>query len=643
MKFIPRQPLPPPVRASNRSSTTRFLRLQPADDVATSVEDQVRAEVRPLPAFSDPAPSNLTGSKRLRLRLDPQVATQSLPATQRLFPASPEPIRFEVAALQETEAPAFVENTEVLAEPVTEQAVDDVPPSEMIEAPVEVESKELAVEAEPVSEAFQIPPVAETVNEVWMPPGPSHAETPDWMAVVPEAALPHDEQPVAEAVATEEPVTEPAVEAVAETEPAPVNKPARPELRRAGPTLAHLSQPEQTLGRGFWLLLVLLVLILAGVLYYFAVLPHIMAAQARKRVPTILPIHSVEFVEAHLTNPVIELPVTGAVEASRETALYARASGYVKNWQVDIGDRVKAGQVLAEIDTPEIDHRLVEARATADQARDALDLAQNEADRWTSMAQQHSVSQQDADAKIASRNEAQAKFNAANAVVGQLADLEMFKEITAPYAGTITSRNVEVGSLVGVGPGPAGSELFRLIQTDPVRIFVNVPEANAPQVRSGLPAKLQVAAFPGRVFSGAVVRDAGALDSQTHTLRTEIGVANPDGALMPGTVADVRLLLFDKTPGVFVPANSIIVDGSGASVARLVPSDGREVVRLTPVRVGREFGSEVEILDNALNEGDRLVANPPSNLQDGMVVTARPYVPPVVPLLLPPKPSAPRV
>jgi membrane fusion protein (multidrug efflux system) len=604
----------------------------------TTSEESVKVEVKPLPAFSDPAPANLTGSKRLRLRLDPQVATQSLPATQRLFPASPEPIRFE-AAPQETAVPVTSDGSEALAVSAMEQAVNDIPPSERGEAPVEAESHE-AVEAAPVGDAFQIPPVTETANLVWVPPGPGHGETPDWMASAstPEAVVAEDAEPVAEASAVGEAVTpaEPAVEITP-------TRLVRPELRRTGPSLAHLSRPEQTLGRGFWILLVLLVLILAGVLYYFAVAPRIAAAQARNRVPTILSIHSVEFVEAHRTNPVVELPVSGAVEASRETQLYARTSGYVKNWQADIGDHVKAGQVLAEIDTPEVDHQLVEARATADQAKDALALAQNEADRFTTMAQQHSVSQQDADARIAARNEAQAKFNAADAAVGRLADLEMFKEITAPYAGTITSRNLEVGTLVGVGPGPAGSELFRLIQTDPVRIFVNVPEANAPQVRAGLPAKLQVAAFPGRVFTGAVVRDAGALDSQAHMLRTEIGVANPDGALMPGTVADVRLLLFDKTPGVFVPASTIIVNGSGASVARLVPSDGREVVRLTPVRVGREFGSDVEILDNAVNAGDRLVANPPPDLRDGMVVNARPYVPPSTPMLLPPQPSAPRV
>jgi len=343
-------------------------------------------------------------------------------------------------------------------------------------------------------------------------------------------------------------------------------------------------------------------------------------------------------------NPVLELPVSGVVEPSRETAIYARTTGYVRDWLADIGDKVKAGQVLAELDTPEVDHQLVEARAASDQAKASLALAQNEADRWNGMAAAHAVSQQDADAKIAARNEAQANYNAAEANVGRLVDIEMFKEIRAPYAGTVTARNVEVGTLVGTGPGPAGSELFRLIETDPVRVFVNVPEANAPGIHPGVPAKLEVAAYPSRVFTGQVVRDAGALDPQSHLLRTEVHVANPDGALLPGTLANVHLLLVDDTPTLLVPANALVMNSAGAAVVRIVPSDGREIARVTSVKVGRSFGSQVEIL-SSLQDGDRLVANPPPDLRDGMVVEASPFEQAsagAIPTLLPPHPSTPR-
>jgi multidrug efflux pump subunit AcrA (membrane-fusion protein) len=151
-----------------------------------------------------------------------------------------------------------------------------------------------------------------------------------------------------------------------------------------------------------------------------------------------------------------------------------------------------------------------------------------------------------------------------------------------------------------------------------------------------------VAAYPGRVFAGTVVRDAGALDARTHTLRTEVHVSNPDGALLPGTPANVRLQLVDSTPSLLVPSSSLIMSPTGASIARLVSSDGREVVRFVPVHVGRMFGDEVELLGDAVRAGDRLVADPPDDLQDGMVVAARPYEEPTPLPFLPPHPSAPR-
>jgi RND family efflux transporter MFP subunit len=400
---------------------------------------------------------------------------------------------------------------------------------------------------------------------------------------------------------------------------------------------------QGSLGPGFWILLVLLAGLLLAALYYFGLAPRLAAYQAQARASKIVPARPVMFVAAALARPVTELPVTGTVEASRETPLYARTTGYVKDWFVDLGDKVLAGQVLAELDTPEIDHELTQARASADQAKAQVELAQNEADRWTKMTQDHAVSQADADAKTAALNEAQANFNAAEANVGRLADLETFKQIRAPYDGTITARNLEVGTLVGAGPGPSGSELFRVTQTDPVRVFVDVPEANAPVIAAGIEAKVQVAAYPGRVFPGAVVRDAGALDAKTHTLRTEVHVSNPDSALLPGTLANVRLQLIEPAPVLLVPSSSLIMSPAGAAVARLIPSDGREVVHLVPVRIGRLFGDEVELLGNLVNAGDRLVANPPDDLQDGMVVIAQPYEATPMPSLMPPRPSAPRI
>jgi RND family efflux transporter MFP subunit len=659
MKFVPRQPQPP--RANTRATTTRFLRLQPADDVTK--EPAAPTETRPLPPFPDRPPrDNRTASQRVRLRLDPAVASQPLPNAEQLLrepfsrtssapvenppadegglllPDGPPGYKPAVAAAVEPApiaySPASYELTETDRIPAAtaEESLFDAP----AEAPLEPAPEPVA---EPAPEVFEIPPAASTVREVWVPPGPGQASPPTWLPPVTTRLLSPADIPRPQSITARDTPADQRAEAFSRRLP-------RPELRRPVMPLAQMARKEQTsLGSGFWILLVLLVALLLAALYFFGVAPRLAAYQAQVRAtPVVVPPRPVMFVVARQARPATELPVTGTVEASRETPLYARTTGYVKDWLVDLGDKVQAGQVLAELDTPEIDHELTQARASADQAKAQVELAQNEADRWTKMTQDHAVSQSDADAKTAALNAAQANFNAAEANVGRLADLEMFKEIRAPYAGTITARNLEVGTLVGAGPGPSGSELFRVTQTDPVRVFVNVPEASAPAIHAGIDAKVQVAAYPGRIFAGAVVRDAGALDAKTHTLRTEVHVSNPDGALLPGTLADVRLQLIDDAPALLVPSSSLIMSPSGASIARLAmgTGDGREVVHLLPVRVGRIFGEEVELLGHPLNAGDRLVANPPDDLQDGMVVTARPFEAPSMPALMPPHPSAPR-
>ena len=539
-----------------------------------------------------------------------------------------------------TEFDATADSGQVQA-PFEEYPSSFAPADETIhEAPASRETESL--EPELVS-SFEIPPAPETMKRAWFPPPPASPTVP---LFVPSLAVAGTAAATNDAILGLEPGTRPLLALRARRQEAEVEEqsplPARPELRRPTPSLSHLARAEQPVGVGFWLLLIFVLFVFMGVLGYFVLSPWLAHPVGRGAVALNGPALPVAFVVAQRDNPVSELPVSGTVEPSRETAIYARTTGYVRDWLVDIGDQVKSGEVLAELDTPEVDHQLVQARAASDQAKASLALAQNEADRWTGMVQAHAVSQQDADARIAARNEAQANFDAAEANVGRLVDMENFKEIRAPYAGKITARNLEVGTLVGTGPGPAGSELFRLIETDPVRIFVDVPDANAPAIHRGVAAKLQVAAYPNRTYSGAVVRDAGALDPKTHALRTEVRVANPDGSLMPGTTASVRLLLISAQPALLVPASTLIATAAGKSVARLLPLDGREVVRLTPVEIGRDFGSEVEVLAN-LHDGDRLVANPPADLKDGTVVDARPLEAAIAsPSLLPPHPSAPR-
>ncbi len=412
--------------------------------------------------------------------------------------------------------------------------------------------------------------------------------------------------------------------------PTPATTAARP------PATPAPGNPRKTSSL-FLVLLVVGLLVFAGVFYFFGISPRLATQSQLDQEQKLNTERHVVYVAAHLAMPKSELPLPGTVDAFQQASIFARTSGYVKRWLVDIGDQVKEGDLLAELDTPEVDQQLSQAQATAEQAKAALAIAQTAADRWDAMVKDKAVSQEEADEKDATLREAKSNLDADLATVQQLTATENFKQIRAPFAGTITFRHIEVGNLVSSGTGTAAtgtSELFRIAQTDPLRVYVDVPEGNAPSIQPGVEADVHVQAYPDRVFIGNVVRNAGALDNTSRTLRTEIHVPNKDGALLPGAYADVRLQLVDKTPAVLIPANTLIVNAAGAQVALLENMDDPDKdhfkVRLLPVKVGRDFGTEVEILQN-VKDGDRLITNPPADLNDGMVVTAKMLPPPAAP------------
>jgi RND family efflux transporter MFP subunit len=451
--------------------------------------------------------------------------------------------------------------------------------------------------------------------------------------------FPAEEKAAALAPSGEEPAAE--ILAAAET---PASRPAFVAKHRLTPPpvgLAEMAKTERgSLGKGFWLLLLLLVLVLLGLLYWFGLTPRIAAGKELDHEQKLSTERIVAYGVAHLATPHVELPLPGTIEASQQASLYARTTGYVKKWYADIGDQVKAGQLLAVLDTPEVEQQLEQAIAADAQAQADLNIAQSAAQRWDTMAKARAVSQEDTDAKDAAYNEAKAKFTSAEAEVARLTDLENYKEIRAPFQGKITYRNIDVGSLVTAGTGTPNSELFRLAQTDPLRVYVDVPESDAPAIKAGVQASIQVNSYPGRVFHGEVVRDAGALSDSSRTLRTEIRVDNPDGALLPGAFAEVRLQLLDSQPAVLIPASALVVNASGTSVALLQDHYGHDIVHYTPVRVGRDFGTEVEILEN-VHQGDRLVTNPPADLTDGTEVTSKPEERTNAPSVVPAAPAPP--
>ncbi len=426
----------------------------------------------------------------------------------------------------------------------------------------------------------------------------------------------------------------------------PPSSPQKSPAPAAAPTpAAPAPAPERKkrARRSFvpFLLLGLVTLAFAGALFYFGVLPRFAAKAELDREQKWNGQRDVVYAVAKLSVPEVVLPLPGTVEAFQQASLYARTSGYVKRWNADIGDVVHEGDVLAEIDTPEVDQQLTQAKANAAQATAARQIAQATADRYNEMAKQRAVSQQDADEKNATLEEAKATLNADNAEVGRLTALENFKRVVAPFTGKITYRNIEIGNLVTAPTGNNSStggtsEIFRIAQTDPLRVYVDVPEANTRAIMPGVIADLHVAAYPDRVFHGEIVRSAGAIDNSSRTLRTEIRVANPDGALLPGAFAEVSLNLVDGDPAVLIPANALIVNSAGAQVALVENVNGQDKIHFLPVKVGRDFGTQVEILQD-VKDGDRLVTNPPADITEAEPVTAKPADQTTAPIPLTPK------
>ncbi len=375
-------------------------------------------------------------------------------------------------------------------------------------------------------------------------------------------------------------------------------------------------------------------LVFAGLFYFLGVAPRLAQKSSLDQEQKLNTDRTVIYAQARSAAPKTELSLPGTLNAFQQASIYARTNGYVKRWLVDIGDLVHEGDLLAELDTPEVDQQLTEAKATVEQAKASLVIAQQTADRWDNMVKAHAVSQQEADEKDATRDEDKATLDADQAIVQRLTDQQNFKQIRAPFNGTITHRDIEVGNLVVSGNGTGTHELYRIAQIDPLRLYVNVPEAYAPAIRPGVKATLHVQSYPDRIFEGDVVRSSGAIDNASKTLQTEVDVANKDGALLPGTFAEVRLEIVDDTPTILIPANTLIVNSSGTQVALLENTNDKEgdhfKVHLIPVKVGRDFGTEVEILQ-VLQAGDRLVTNPPADLSDGMLVTGKPLPKPPAP------------
>jgi RND family efflux transporter MFP subunit len=327
----------------------------------------------------------------------------------------------------------------------------------------------------------------------------------------------------------------------------------------------------------------------------------------------------------------IERVFPADARALQETSIYPRASGYLKRLLVDIGDRVKQGQLLAEIDSPEVDSQLNEARAQLEQVKTQVvktqadfELAQSTLNRYEEAAKTSNgaVTQQDLDEKRATFNQAKAavasstaNVTASEAAVQRLSDLQSFQKVTAPFAGVISARNYDIGALLSPSSTAPGSELFRLTQSDTLRVFINVPQSYASAVKLGQPATFTVSSLPGRKFTGTVSRNTGALDPATRTLRMQVDIPNKDYTLWAGMYGQVSLNIVPEQPPLIVPTSAMVFRSDGTVVA--VVEDGK--VKMTKVSVGRDMGTTMEII-SGLNGTEQVVSNPGERLADGVEV-----------------------
>ncbi|EOA06696.1 MULTISPECIES: efflux RND transporter periplasmic adaptor subunit [Herbaspirillum] len=303
------------------------------------------------------------------------------------------------------------------------------------------------------------------------------------------------------------------------------------------------------------------------------------------------------------------LALPGTLQGFVQSPISARSGGYLKRWYKDIGAEVKKGELLAELDTPEIDQQLSQALAARQQAASSMELAKSSMARWEALRKKDAVSQQELDERRSAFAQASSNLAAADANVERLRQVEGFKRIVAPFSGIITRRNVDVGDLIDPG---AGRSLFVLSQTDPLRVYVNVPQSYANLVKPGQQVTVTQSELRGRKFEGKVARTAGSIDTATRSMQIEVTLANADNALLPGAFVQVALPL-KPSGALLVAADTLMFRRDGSLVAAV---DEQNKVQLKKVRLGRNFGLTVEVLEG-LSGKEKLILNPSDSLSEG--------------------------
>jgi RND family efflux transporter MFP subunit len=367
------------------------------------------------------------------------------------------------------------------------------------------------------------------------------------------------------------------------------------------------------------------VLILASVAVLFAIWGIVTRLSARiglEKLASEAGVATVTTTKPHAGPGSDKLVLPGSVQAFYEAPIYARTNGYLKVWNTDIGAPVKKGQLLALIDTPEVDQELLQAQADLATAAANYQLARTTNERWQGLLSSESVSQQDADQRAGDAAAKAAARQSAAANVARLQELESFKRVLAPFDGIVTQRNTDIGALINAGQS-AGNALFRVADVHRLRIYVSVPQPYASSIHTGLTADLEFADHPGRRYQAVVANSAQALDANSRTLQVELQIDNAKGELLPGSYAQVYFTLTGADDTLRIPVNTVLFRTDGLRVAVL---DEQHRVHLQSITQGRDFGTEIEVL-SGLTANDVLVANPPDSISDGVQVRLAPPTP----------------
>jgi RND family efflux transporter MFP subunit len=368
-------------------------------------------------------------------------------------------------------------------------------------------------------------------------------------------------------------------------------------------------------GMGKVIVGLVLLLIVAGVVLFRGITARVRASDEVKADTRDLAVPAVSLTQPKLGAPQEELILPGNIQAYIDAPIYARTSGYLKRWYVDIGGKVKDGQLLADIDTPELDQQLHQARADLATAKANYDLAGTTAARYENLLKSDSVAKQDVDNAEGDAHAKKAMVDSASDNVKRLEQLQSFEKVYAPFDGVLTARNTDIGQLIGSGSGSGAKELFHVAAIHTMRVYVNVPQQYSPSAVPGVAAYLTMPQYPGRRFPGKLVRSSEAIEMASRTLLVEVDVANPTGEILPGAYSEVHFKLPSPASTVVIPVTSLIFRSEGLRVA--VVRNARAV--MVPITLGRDFGTEVEVV-SGLDATEKVVTNPPDSLVDGQEV-----------------------